>query len=121
MAACRIVVNLELGKLAFQITGIPEQHLIEKFSPHRPDQTLDDGVGQRHMRHRLDFVDLENPEVCLPTVRLEERIMIGAEMLRRVLTMDGGVEHAADVGAIVVLILVILWLTGNLGGGPVVR
>src|SRR5438128_6086668 len=52
------------------------------------------------MRHGLDFVDLENPEVCLPTVRLEERIMIGAEMPRCVLTMDGGVEHAADVGAI---------------------
>ena len=44
MAACRIVVNLELGKLAFQITGIPEQHMIEKFSLHRPDQTLDEGV-----------------------------------------------------------------------------
>jgi hypothetical protein len=44
MAANRIVVNLELGKLAFQITGIPEQHMIEKFSPHRPDQTLEEGV-----------------------------------------------------------------------------
>src|SRR2546427_2105548 len=52
------------------------------------------------MRHSHHFVDLENPEVCLPTVRLEERIMIGAEMPRCVLTMDGGVEHAADVGAI---------------------
>ena len=27
MAACRIVVHLELGKLAFQSTGIPEQHM----------------------------------------------------------------------------------------------
>ena len=44
MAACRIVADLELGTLAFQITGIPEQHRIEKFSPHRPDQTLDEGV-----------------------------------------------------------------------------
>ena len=32
VAACRIVVNLELCKLAFQITGIPERHMIEKFS-----------------------------------------------------------------------------------------
>ena len=77
MAACRIVVHLEIGKLAFQITGIPEQHMIERFSPHRPDQTLDEGVRQRHARHGLDFVDLENPEVCFPTVRLEEQIMIG--------------------------------------------
>ena len=33
-------------------------------------------------------------------MRLEERIMIDAEMPRCVLTMDGGVEHTADVGAI---------------------
>jgi hypothetical protein len=44
MATCRIVVNLELGKLAFQITRIPEEHMIEKFSPHRSDQPLDEGV-----------------------------------------------------------------------------
>jgi hypothetical protein len=35
---------LEVGKFPFQITGIPEQHLIEKFSPHRPDQALHEGV-----------------------------------------------------------------------------
>jgi hypothetical protein len=33
-------------------------------------------------------------------VGLEQRIVIGAEMSRCVLTMDGGVEHPADVGAI---------------------
>ena len=32
------------------------------------------------------------------TVRLEERIMIGAEMPRCALTLDGCVEHAADIG-----------------------
>ena len=52
------------------------------------------------MRHGLDFVDLQNPKVRRPTVRLEQRIMIGAEMSRCALTMNGGVEHAADVGAI---------------------
>ena len=44
VAACRIVVNLELGKLPFQITGIPEHHMVEKFSTHRPDQALDERV-----------------------------------------------------------------------------
>ena len=99
VAALRIVVNLELNKLAFQITGIPEQHLIEKFSPHRPDQALDEWVGHRHIRHGLDFVDRENPKVRLPTVRLEERTMIGADMPRCALTVDGGVEQAAHVDA----------------------
>jgi hypothetical protein len=52
------------------------------------------------MRHGLDFVDLQNPKVRRPTVRREERIMIGAEMSRCAPTMTGGVEHAAEVGAI---------------------
>ena len=44
VAACRIVVGLEVGELPFKITGIPEQHMVEKFSPHRPDQTLHEWV-----------------------------------------------------------------------------
>ena len=50
------------------------------------------------MRHGLEFVDLQNPKVRPPTVRLEERIMIGAEMPRCARTLDGSVEHAADIG-----------------------
>src|SRR6266496_2397873 len=52
------------------------------------------------MRHGLDFVDLQNPKVRRPTVRLEQRIMIGTETSRCALTMNCGVEHAAEVGAI---------------------
>ena len=51
------------------------------------------------MRHGLDCVDLQNPQVRCPTVRLEQRIMIGAEMSRGAPTMHGGVEHAAEVAA----------------------
>jgi|SRR5258708_3152495 len=52
------------------------------------------------MRHGLDFVDLQNPEVRCPPMRLEQRIMIGAEMSRCAPTMNGGVERAAEVGAL---------------------
>ena len=51
------------------------------------------------MRHGLDFVNLENPEVRLPPVRFEERVVIGAEMPRDALPVNGGVEHAAQVDA----------------------
>jgi len=44
------------------------------------------------MWHSLDFVDLENPQVRLPPVRLEVRIMIGAEMPRCALTMDAALN-----------------------------
>ena len=51
------------------------------------------------MRHRLDFVDLKNPQVRLPSVRLEQRIMVGAEIARDALPLNRGVEHAAQVDA----------------------
>src|ERR1700674_241656 len=51
------------------------------------------------MRHSLDFVDLQYPKVRRPPVRLEQRIMVGAEMSRCAPTMNGRVEHATEVGA----------------------
>ncbi len=44
MARCRGVVGLEVGELPLQITGIPAQHMIQEFSPHRPDQPFHKGV-----------------------------------------------------------------------------
>jgi hypothetical protein len=38
MAACRVVVALELAKLPFKITAIPE--MFEEFSAHRPNQAF---------------------------------------------------------------------------------
>ena len=35
VAAYLVVGGLEVGKCPFKITGIPEQHLVEKFSPRR--------------------------------------------------------------------------------------
>ena len=52
------------------------------------------------MRYGLDFVDLQNPKIRRPPVCLEHRIMISAEMSRCAPTMNGGVEHATEVGAI---------------------
>jgi hypothetical protein len=51
------------------------------------------------MRDGLDFVDLQNPQVCRSTLRLEERIVIRTEMSRCALPINGGAKHAADVGA----------------------
>ena len=43
VAACRVVVGLEVGKFPLKITGIPE-HMVEKFSSHRADQPLHEWV-----------------------------------------------------------------------------
>src|SRR5690348_3347077 len=99
MAACCIVVRLELGQLPFQVTGIPKQHVVEKLPPHRSDQALHEWVGQWHVRHGLDFIDFQNPKIRYPAVSLEHGIVIGAEMSGDTLPLNGGVEHAADVSA----------------------
>jgi hypothetical protein len=44
VAACRVVVSLEFGKLPFEIPTVPEQQLVEEFSAHRPNQALHERV-----------------------------------------------------------------------------
>jgi len=53
VAGCRVLVGPELGKLPLKITPIPEQHIVQEFSAHCADQTLDEGMRQRHMRDRF--------------------------------------------------------------------
>ena len=40
VAPCRVVVGLEVGECPLQIPRIPEEHLVQKFSPYRADQAL---------------------------------------------------------------------------------
>jgi hypothetical protein len=44
VAAYPIAVNLEFTKFSFQVSAVPEQHMIEEFTPHRSDQALDERV-----------------------------------------------------------------------------
>jgi hypothetical protein len=55
-----------------RISGIPEQHMAEEFSPHRADQPFHEW-GDRATRDGLDFVDLQNSKVRPPPVRLSAR------------------------------------------------
>ena len=100
MAACRIVIGLEIGELAFEVRRVPEQHVIEKLSPDGPDEPFHKGMREWHVGHGLDFVDLEHAERRLPTVGLEQRIMVSTEMPRGAPPPNGAVEHAAEAGAI---------------------
>ncbi len=46
------------------------------------------------MRDGLDLVDLQNPKVRRPPVRLEQRIMIGTEMSRCAPTVNSRASSA---------------------------
>ena len=82
VAAYPVVVGLKLGQLPLQITPVPEQHLVQEFPAHRADQAFDERVRERHMRDRFEFVDVQNPQVRPPPVRVEQRIVIRTEMAR---------------------------------------
>ncbi|KAF5406728.1 MAG: hypothetical protein Udaeo2_32080 [Candidatus Udaeobacter sp.] len=69
-----------------------------EISPHRADQPLHEWVTGAHACG-LNFVDLQNPKVRRPPVRLEQRIVIGAEMSGDALPVNGSIKHAADVCA----------------------
>jgi hypothetical protein len=40
----RIVILAKIRQLSFQVAGIPEKRLVEKFSANGPDQSLDEGM-----------------------------------------------------------------------------
>ena len=44
VAACRVVIGLELSKLPFQVTGIPERDMVKEFSADGPNNPLDERV-----------------------------------------------------------------------------
>jgi hypothetical protein len=61
MRAMLVVVLLELDEFPLEISRGPEQHPIQTFAPGGPNQSFDDRMGTRHVRHRLDFQDVEDP------------------------------------------------------------
>ena len=44
VAACRVVIGLELSKLPFQVRGIPERDMVKEFSADGPNKPLDERV-----------------------------------------------------------------------------
>lgn len=76
MRASLVVVLPERFELSFEISARPERHMIQEFPANRSDQSFYERMRQRYVRHRLGFVDFENPKVSLPAMKLEEWIMI---------------------------------------------
>ncbi len=71
MRSIVIVVFLEFCKLLFQIVCRPIQNVVEIFAPDTADQSFDERMGHRHVRHGLDLCNLKNAEVCLLLVIVE--------------------------------------------------
>jgi hypothetical protein len=91
-----VVVLLERDELPLEISRGPEQHPIQTFAPYGPNQPFDDRMGARHVRHRLDFSDVEDPQVRLPLMKPIQPIMVRTEVGWQGLAGRRVIEHPAQ-------------------------
>jgi hypothetical protein len=80
MRAMLVVVLLEVDELPLEISSGPEQQAIQTFAPYGSNQPFDDRMGERHVRDRLDFSNVEDPQVRLPLMKPVQRIMVRTEI-----------------------------------------
>ena len=78
-----VVVVAERRQLSLQVHRIPEQSLVEELSAYRSYQALNERVTQWHISHRLDRLDFQHPQVGLPSMISEQRVVVGAEITRK--------------------------------------
>ncbi len=76
MCSMTVVIMLKIEELYFQICGRPEEHAVETLAPDGAYQTFDKWMRQRHVRHGLDCLDVEDPQICLPLVEPIQRIVV---------------------------------------------
>lgn len=76
-----IVVVPEQAQLSFEIAGTPEGNVIQQLSTYGSDQSLDERVRQWHVRHGFDLAHIKDPEIGPPALKLEQRIVVAAEVL----------------------------------------
>lgn len=75
------VVGSESIQLLLQVETVPEEGLVEIFSPESSGESLNERMRARHERNRLDFLDVENAQIRSPTMKAEQRVVIGTEAL----------------------------------------
>ena len=78
----RVVIIRECVQLSRQVDRVPEEHVIEIFAADGADQPLNERMRNWRVRNRLDLLDREDAQVGEPTVKAEQRIVIGADTFR---------------------------------------
>lgn len=95
MNASAVVKGSECVERSVQIDRIPLKRVIQIFAPDRPDSSFDERVRHRSVRHRPDLPDVENPQVRVPSMKAEQRIVSRTDPNWRRMAGNGLIEHAA--------------------------
>jgi len=78
-----VVILSKCFQLSLQIAGIPEEDMVKVFRANGSDESFNERMRDRCIRYGLNFVYTKNPQVRLPLVILEQRVVVCAEILRR--------------------------------------
>src|SRR5262245_40963790 len=100
MRSVAVVITLEIEKLQLQINGRPEQGAVEAFASDGADQPFNTWMRERSVGNRLDFLDVQDPQIPLPLAEPIQRIMVRADVGWRRLAMRRSIEHAAQRDAV---------------------
>ena len=95
-----VIVLLEFEELHLQVSDRPEERAVETFASNRSNQPFDEWMRERYVRHRLDFLHVEYPQICLPLLEPIQRIMVRTEVSRRSVASRRSIEHPAQRHAI---------------------
>jgi hypothetical protein len=96
------VIGLELIELPRQVVNIPEEDVVQRLPPDRPDQSFDDRMRARDEGQGLHLVDVEHAPVGSPAMEGEQRISVGGQRGWRCMPGHGTGEPPADRNAITV-------------------
>jgi hypothetical protein len=72
-----VVIRLVSFQLALQITLAPKECPIEKLSPYRSDQSLNESVRTRRAGNGLDLVNFKYSQVRSPAMKTEYGLVVG--------------------------------------------
>src|SRR5581483_10762582 len=95
-----IIIGSEFLQLVRKVHLTPEQNVIQILASNRSDQAFDKWMRDRHIRDRFNFLNIQYPQIRLPAVKGEQRIVIRAEALRNTPAGDGAMEHSTERGPI---------------------
>jgi hypothetical protein len=88
-----VVIDGETRKLVMKVDAVPEERLVEILATKSSDQPLDERMRARYEGDGLEFLDVENSQICAPAMKTEQRVMIGTEVLGKWLIASSLVEH----------------------------
>jgi len=72
-----------------QVVCSPKEQTIKILSAEGRDKPFDKGMGPGNLGHRLHRFHVQDPQIGLPAVELEQRIMISTEPPGPTLPRDG--------------------------------